>query len=321
MYKYFKINTLICFIFLFFASCSKEKMTLQWQEIPSHLTDNLRGVYFSDALNGAIIGGKTWSRGISLNTSDGGNTWRMDSVQGWSLYGLGYNTEGDAMTIGISGQVFCKQIIDTCFHPTAFTFGSWFRDVAAWGKANQLVAVGGQSWQRGIIVSVDGTGKVKVDTSFKQELESVCFSDDTTAHAVGYGLVIRSTDGGKNWKVNPLKDDFYQSVYFPSSKIGYTVGLNGIIAKTKDSGATWEKLRNGDALTVKSEPFRAVFFTDILRGYIVGDQGLMWLTKDGGDTWQTVKDLPKVDFYDIYVRDTDGWIVGSEGKIIKFKVE
>ena len=320
MYKNLKINTLSYFIALFFLSCNKEKIALQWQEIPTHLTDNLRGVYFSDAQNGSIIGGKTWSRGISLNTSDGGNTWRMDSLQGWSLYGLGSNTEGDAMTIGISGQVFCKQIVDTTFHTTYQSYGSWFRDIAARKKADGLVCVGGQSWQAGMIVRVDGSGKVKID-SFQQELESVCYSDDSTIHAVGYGLVVRSTDGGKTWKINTLKDDFYQSVCFPSSKIGYTVGLNGIIAKTEDAGATWKKLRNGDALTVKSEPFRAVFFTDILRGYIVGDLGLMWLTKDGGDTWQTVKDLPNVDFYDVFVRDNEGWIVGSAGKIIKFKVE
>ena len=320
MYKKLKINILLFFTATFFLSCSKEKITLQWQEIPTHLTDNLRGVYFSDAQHGAIIGGKTWSRGISLNTSDGGNTWRMDSLQGWSLYGLGSNTEGDALTIGISGEVFCKQIVDTTFHTTYQSYGSWFRDIAARKKLDGLVCVGGQSWQAGIIVRVDGLGKVKID-SFKQELESVCYSDDSTIHAVGYGLVVRSINGGKTWNINTLKDDFYQSVCFPSSKIGYTVGLGGIIAKTEDSGATWKKLRNGDALTVSSQPFRAVFFTDILRGYIVGDQGLMWLTKDGGETWQTVKDLPKVDFYDIFVSKTEGWIVGSGGKIIKFKVE
>lgn len=320
MYKYFRINTLLFFTALFFLSCSKEKITIQWQEIPTYLTDNLRGVYFSDAHNGAIIGGKTWSRGISLNTKDGGNTWRMDSLQGWSLYGMGFNTEGDAMTIGISGEVFCKQIVDTAFHSTYQSYGNWFRDIAARKKSDGWVCVGGQSWQSGRIVRVDGSGKIKID-SFQQELESVCFSDDSTIHAVGYGLVVRSTNGGKTWQINTLKDDFYQSACFPSSKIGYTVGLNGIIAKTEDAGSTWKKLRNGDALTVSSQPFRAVFFTDILRGYIVGDQGLMWLTKDGGDTWETVKDLPKVDFYDIFVRDTEGWIVGSEGKIIKFKVE
>ena len=320
MYKNFKINSLLFFTTLFFLSCNKEKITLQWQEVTSNLTDNLRGVYFSDSQNGAIIGGKTWSRGISLNTSDGGNTWKMDSLQGWSLYGLGSNTEGDALTIGISGEVFCKQIVDTAFHSTYQSYGNWFRDIAARKKSDGWVCVGGQSWQAGRIVSVDGSGKIKVD-SFQQELESVCYSDDSTIHAVGYGLVVRSTNNGETWQINTLKDDFYQSVCFPSAKIGYTVGLNGIIAKTEDSGATWKKLRNGDALTVKSEPFRAVFFTDILRGYIVGDQGLMWLTKDGGDTWQSVKDLPKVDFYDIYVRDTEGWIVGSGGKIIKFKVE
>ena len=59
MYKELKINILLFFVATFFLSCSKEKITLQWQEIPTHLKDNLRGVYFSDAQNGAIIGGKT----------------------------------------------------------------------------------------------------------------------------------------------------------------------------------------------------------------------------------------------------------------------
>ena len=304
---------------IIFSNCGKEKITLQTEEINASTSDDLRAIQFTDAQNGCIIGGKTWERGISLITRDGGKTWQKDSLQGWSLYGLGMDTEGGILTSGITSEVFKKGVKDAKFQVLKEKQWAWDRDIAARKPSEGYIRVGGQAWQDGYITRVFGDGSVQRD-SFKQEIESVCFSDDSTVHAVGYGVILRSTNGGRTWKTNGTAGDFFQSVCFPSAKVGFTVGLNGTIAKTIDGGVTWIILRNGGAYTVSDEPFRSVFFTDLLRGYIVGDGGLVWQTSDGGDNWKVVKDLPNTDFFDVFVLGNTGWIVGAGGKLIRFLV-
>ena len=308
-------------IILFFTQCGKEKISLDWQKTIVPTDNTLRTVYFTDPQNGWIFGGNTWERGIGLRTRDGGKTWQKDSLQQVALYGFGADTEGAVLTTGYIAQAFKSSASDSNYTYIGHPLFYWARDIAAFSvKKDGYITCGGGGWVGGTLVRVWANGTSKIDTSFKQEFASVCFSDDSTVHAVGYGQIIRSTDGGKTWKLNAAQDDFFQSVCFPTRKIGYIAGLNGSILKTTDAGITWKKLRNGDALTTSSEPFRSIFFTDILRGYVVGDGGLFWQTADGGETWQVIKDMPEVNLLDVFANNTEGWIVGDKGLVIKFKV-
>ena len=310
----------LLFSFLLFNQCGKEEITLTWQKIEVPTNNTLRTVYFADAQNGWIFGGNTWERGIALRTRDGGKTWQKDSLQQVALYGFGADTEGSVLATGYIAQVFSGSLADSNYGLTNQPLFYWARDVAAHSLKNDgFITVGGGGWVGGTIVRTWINGVTKIDTSFKQEFSSVCFSDDSTVHAVGYGQVIRSTNGGKTWKLNGAKGDFFQSVCFPTVKTGFIVGFSGTILKTTDGGETWITLRDGNALSVSSEPFRAVFFSDALRGYIVGDEGLFWQTTDGGETWKVVKDTPKVDFFDVFVKNTEGWIVGADGLVLKFE--
>jgi photosystem II stability/assembly factor-like uncharacterized protein len=78
-------------------------------------------------------------------------------------------------------------------------------------------------------------------------------------------------------------------VHFPTgTQVGYVVGsgmdslggMSGLIAKTTDGGATWQK---------QSPPvvgvLNSVYFTDDNTGYAVGSAGAALRTTDGGTTW------------------------------------
>ena len=195
-------------------------------------------------------------------------------------------------------------------------FWRWFHDLAVRGE--RVIAVGGEGWKSGVLAhfKIGQHATARMDT-FPQELESVAFADDSVVVAVGYGLILRSTNGGASWL--PLKkwgSDFYHSICFPSEKIGYIVGYSGEILKTTDGGEIWSQLQSSNSY--KPKRFNTVFFTDILRGVICGDNGVFWRTLDGGETWQVADNLPKVNFYDVFMRDNEGWLVGSGGTIVKF---
>lgn len=323
-----KLATCVKLFFLTYnlLSCQKEKVQATWHTLESHARFDLRAVHFFDAQNGLICGGNTWTSGYVLRTADGGATWRADSLLNKGFFGVGTlpknafgGTGSPCWVVGNSGHVFEFSQRDSLFRWVGAPYDAWFRDVAVSGTTGLMV--GGQAWQHGKLVRFDlSTGKrCQLDT-FPQELSAVCFSDSSTAHVLGYGLVLRSTDAGKTWQPhNHLTGDFYQSVCFPSEKIGYLVGLNGSILKTENGGATWFHLKK--SRNIGNPRFRAVFFSDILRGWICGEGGVLWHTTDGGKTWQSVEGLPESDFYDVFAFDTEGVLVGQNGTILKFVVQ
>ncbi len=177
--------------------------------------------------------------------------------------------------------------------------------------------VGGVAFKSGVIMTIGADySTVAIDT-FDNEIDAVCFSDENTVHVAGYGIILRSTDGGLTWTESETSGDWFRSMHFPTANIGYIAGYTGTILKTTDNGQSWQEIRKARA--TKDVPFRAIHFVDAEKGYIVGDDGTLWRTIDGGDNWQTVKGLPNVDFYDIHVIDNTGYIVGTDGRMFRFE--
>jgi photosystem II stability/assembly factor-like uncharacterized protein len=313
------IFTKITIFYLLICACGKQKIELQWIEQSTNTTVELNNVHFRDARNGIATGGNTWYKGTLLKTTDGGTTWQTidTSSKLQTFFGMNVSAEGSIFALSFNGYLYRMRPQDTHFSEMRHTVWHTWRDVAFWQDKSGII-VGGQGWQDGRIARLDEHFNVIQLDTFKQELSSVCFSDDSTAHAVGYGTMLRSTNRGKTWVRNPLKNDFYRAICFPNTQIGYTVGSSGTIAKTTDGGISWNKLRDGDAVGTSNKPFLNVFFVDVNRGYIVGENGLFWRTLNGGTDWQIVEGFPKRDFHSIFVRNGEGWIAGADGTMIHF---
>lgn len=83
-------------------------------------------------------------------------------------------------------------------------------------------------------------------------------------------------------------------LFFASKTLGFAVnGPSSAIYRTKDAGATWQKV-----FEHKGTFFRSVLFTDELHGFAgnlgagltpsIDDKTALYETKDGGDTWAPV---------------------------------
>jgi photosystem II stability/assembly factor-like uncharacterized protein len=97
------------------------------------------------------------------------------------------------------------------------------------------------------------------------------------------------------WEISRSVLDFSpypKDLYFIDSVIGFMVGYNGDIYKTKNAGESWQKQNSGTSL-----PLTSIYFTDEHIGFIAGqglkgclgddcDMGSVLLkTTDGGETW------------------------------------
>ncbi len=303
-------------------SCRKKNQDIVISAWNSGTDKNLKSIVIQDENHISVVGGDQWKAGIWLQTNDAGATWTNRNAESKSLNIVTNTPDGTQYAIGTNGLLMRKTLspdtIGHCmYHLWAIMNGITFLN------PNECFVVGGEAYQDGHITRYIYKGywnRNGATERFPQELRDITLVNDTTLVAVGYGLVLRSTDSGNSWKTLPVKNDFFLSVHFPTQYVGYMVGNSGSILKTKDGGATWNYLRDGDKLVVGDKPFRRVFFKNETQGYIVGDKGLIWYTKDAGEHWETIESNTTQNLYDIKVSDKGlGIIVGESGTMLHFQ--
>lgn len=115
------------------------------------------------------------------------------------------------------------------------------------------------------------------------------------------GQVSRTTNGGKTWDVQTLRDAFFTHVFFVDEETGWlSHGRDSQLFRTDDGGKTWElQPRIGDSVFIDSAYFRTkedglgvgrrllkgssgFMPLDIERNLV---QGVVLRTQDGGRIW------------------------------------
>ncbi len=97
------------------------------------------------------------------------------------------------------------------------------------------------------------------------------------------GHILISKDNGNSWlqAVVPTQATL-TAVYFHDEKLGWVVGHDEVILKTRDGGQTWLQVHANPG---DDQPLLDVWFKDALNGFAVGAYGLLLATEDGGDNW------------------------------------
>lgn len=169
------------------------------------------------------------------------------------------------------------------------------------------------------------------------------------------GHIVVSTDAGATWQQSqvPVSSDL-TAVYFPSAKLGWAVGHDGVVLASIDGGTTWTKQLDGravndliladvqaklaaspespelQALVAEAErfkeqgpdkPFLDVWFENESHGFVVGAYNLILETTDGGRTWQSWFDrVTNPRFMTLYsIRPAAGglFIAGEAGVVFR----
>jgi photosystem II stability/assembly factor-like uncharacterized protein len=144
-------------------------------------------------------------------------------------------------------------------------------------------------------------------------------------------VVVRTTDGGRNWTEIPIRlpgveIQALNAIHFISPDLGWAVGADsgnsGVVVKTTDGGSTWALTR----IAEKEIP-TAICFVDADHGWIGGatpppgeEEGLggpsaILATADGGHTWQAQYNIPVSIYRIFFLNPTTGWASGSKGII------
>ncbi|MCP4439830.1 MAG: hypothetical protein GY810_12875 [Aureispira sp.] len=298
------------------SGCTKEKMTRYHTTVQLSNNSIINDLTFVTADTGYAATGGIYEDGVLWQTTNGGLDWDTLAHSSWGVRSLKYRKN---ILVGHDAIIhfYKKSSVAPLKTKQSLEWDIVWTDLDFHTPNNFIIGGGGNNFSIGHIWLLDQNGYATIKHDFDHEIYAVEWVNASTIYAVGYGLILRSTDGGKSFDPYPsLKGDFFKSISFPSEKTGYIIGEYGTIFKTTDFGDTWKKLATGNTVFNKDNRLRKIHFTSENTGYIVGNAGLFWITTDGGDNWQRVTDLPNSDLISIDVINNKAYLGNRDGQIV-----
>lgn len=98
------------------------------------------------------------------------------------------------------------------------------------------------------------------------------------------GHILVSEDGGQSWTQAAVPTRvLLTGVFMQDGKLGWAVGHDEVVVRTRDGGLRWEQVRSAPE---EERPLLDVWFMDDQSGLAVGAYGSLLATRDGGESWE-----------------------------------
>lgn len=276
----------LIFACLFTAGCKKDLLHFsKVQKIESHTTqDRLSRIIFVNNNLGYVVGGQRFYHCVILTTRDGGYTFTISSFPdaGKCLYGITQAPSGIAYTVGFDGKLLSSADgVNWTYHQMWYLP---FNDIA-FTDAQHGIGIGGVSFESGFRFYIDTAGNKLQYDSLAYQLNRIKMADEETGYIAGYGIVQKTTDGGKTWTILNVSGDNFTGLDVHSPTDVWICGYAGSIYHTTDGGKSWKSLRNGNDINVPDFHLYDIYFRDDVNGWAVGENGIVLHTDDGGNHW------------------------------------
>ena len=126
----------------------------------------------------------------------------------------------------------------------------------------------------------------------------------------GFKDVTRSIDVATNPEISVNRE--LELAPVSTRALGWAVGYDGTILRTKDCGASWTKQEIQNVKNLNS-----IAFATPQLGWAVGSKGLIVHTVDGGETWQPQNSGTNENLSSVYfLSKQTGWAVGTAGVML-----
>jgi photosystem II stability/assembly factor-like uncharacterized protein len=300
-----------------------------WVSQTSGTTNQLFGVWSTDANTGIVVGGLPDN--CILLTTDAGTTWNPQSYPNMEGYfgGVCFSDSMNGWVVGFGGTILHTSNGGT----------TWTRQTsgASYGFETVFCLDTNTAWAVGYSIILHTTNGGATWTSQRPEITTgiwdVFFTNSETGTAVGGwcigcigmpfygGYILRTTNGGAKWTIQRHDTTMIglYGVFFTDTNTGTVVGAGGTILRTTNGGTTWTKQTSGT-----TNDLWDVFFTNADTGIVVGGnwntglEGTILRTTNGGTTW-TKQEIPTTwALYRVFFTDAStGTAVGQNGTILR----
>lgn len=258
-----------------------------------------------------------------LTTENGGQTWQsqpppmLHGTNSATYYSCSVPTASRGVTAGLYGLVReftfpgSWNLLSSHVTGSGLTAVSSVGETHVWAttEAGQVLRSqnGGYSWTMHSVPSQ------------VQSLRGICFVDQLNGYACGngqgYGIVIKTTDGGTTWTtITPagISASYLSSISFRSASEGVVAGASGALYYTHDGGATW-----GNAQVTSMNLLDATF-AGTEYGWVVGQSGsVIRFDFDDNLYWSQISNTSGT-LYGVFASDGQtAWAVGWNGTVIR----
>ncbi|WMX14985.1 MULTISPECIES: YCF48-related protein [unclassified Aureispira] len=304
------------------GGCDVEDVTYtsKMHQLPTDL--DLSDVYFLNQDTGYVSAGNLFTAGLVLGTYNGGITWDTIVAYERGVNSLSY--QNGIFTASLCGQRMYSSpdFSNWTFNNANLGWWNWQKHIRL--MDNRVLLVGGENFGSGYIHIYDPTqGNITIKDTFNHEIADIAVTGNRTIHAVGYGLILKSTDEGNSWILSSITGDFFKGVDFVGDNIGYVVGEYGTVYKTTNGGNSWKTCRGGNSVFAdQSKLLRDVAFLNESTGFLVGTNNLVYRTTDGGKLWKRISNLDGyADFNAIRIQHGNAYLTGHEGNLLIIDLE
>jgi hypothetical protein len=287
MNKYNSISYFIFLLTILFVSCKKDKQHFdKIITLHSNNTDRLNNILVRGNTI-YIVGGDRFTKATIVISRDAGNTWQtMDfPVAGKELFGIAASPNGTVYTCGFDAKLLWSN--DNGHNWNFAQMSNWqpYKDLEFLDN-NKAIGIMGVSYKSGGRCFIDSLGGISQWDSTATEYNDIAIaSDASTGYISGYGIVMKTSNGGHTWNYQNIKNDNFTAISIVNKDDVWTCGIGGSIFHTTDGGNTWNRKRNGNDLLKTKHVLHDLLFIDSNTGWCVGEGGLVLHTKDGGSHW------------------------------------
>ena len=278
--------TLVSILVFFTNSCKKDVFYWQKvQQLKSYTTGQLNHIHFSNDSICVIEGGIQWQQSVVLRSIDGGYTWTPNTFSSVpiEMYGMGVSTNGNIYLSTDYGNILhSKDFGETWQYNRIQDYLGYVGGTFPTPDTGIFVSTVLQ--RQCAITRVDSNFNILDRQTFQFGLNNIYMVSSTIGYVIGYGTVMITTDRGNTWNFQNVDGDNFMAMDIHGKEI-WMCGYMGSIYHTTDGGATWQRQRNGNDVTLPRYYLMDILFTDEQNGWAVCDNGKVIHSDDGGNHW------------------------------------
>ena len=233
-----------------------------------------------------IAGGIEFDQSVILRSVDGGYTWSSysDTDAKKEMFGMGLSPNGIIYLSGVDGDVLHSKDSGKTWQFNRINnwdvyYGGYFP------SPDTGIFVSTVLQRQCTIARVDSNFNFIDQQTFLFGLNNIYMTSARTGYIIGYGTVMKTTNTGTTWNFQNVDNDNFTAMDIHGDEI-WMCGFNGGIYHTTNGGNNWQRLRNGNDVTLPRYYLWDIVFKDEQNGWAVCDNGPVIHTDDGGQHWE-----------------------------------
>jgi photosystem II stability/assembly factor-like uncharacterized protein len=292
--------TVICLLVLSYLlnGYSHAKWKVLTEGKHSHIVP-FNSITFFDSSNGLGIDVVSIEK-----TTDGGKTWvTILDYNDMGFYSLVFTNQKNGWIVGTESKILDSEE----------------ENRVASSKNHKPVILktedGGLNWHK---VSVDEGSLTKKDARFSAFLD-ICFDKSGKSWIVGDGGIVEAMIESETLKISSVifTENTLNNVSCSESGEVWAVGDNGLVMHLQNNSWTKKNLNNDAFLKKVKVVGNNVWLVGSARSKEETQvRGILLRSRDNGQTWEDKTPASANGLFDLYLNESQGWLVGASGTIL-----